>query len=232
MRTMLVTTALAFGMVTAAHADITVESVGIAAVKPDAACVTLSVSQRGVDAPKLQANLRQRAQDLAGRISKLQGIRRCDVKTAGVFLDRLSTLDGAAPAPKVFRGEWLVFVQAAPEEKVALNVVARALESGGELGAESFHQFGESFVAYGVTKADQAYSEALADALTKARMMAKGVADQTGLKLGAVKTVEQDPRFDESPWAGYGVSSPLLFAGPSPENVEVSFRFKITFETK
>jgi len=232
MRSALISIVVALGIVGAAYAEITVESVGTTRVKPDTGCVTMFVSQRGVDAAKLEATLRQRAQELADKLSKLEGVRRCDVKRADLSLERSVMYDGNVPAPKIFRGTYAVVVLAAPEEKLMLNVVRVGVDSGAEMTAEQAH-YAEERVTYGVSKADGAYSDAFADALRKARSRAKHVADQSGLKLGGLKTVVEgsacEPRYVMmEDLRLYGVE----FAGPDPSTVQLSVRFWITFDTK
>jgi hypothetical protein len=236
MRTVLVRAIVALGLVRAACADVTVQSVGTASVKPDVALLAMSVSQKGVDASQLEDAVRRRARQLADQVSKLSGVRRCDVKRSDFSLDRPSVPDGTVPAPTVFESTFLVLVHAAPEQKLVLNVMALGLSHGAALRGESLPSGqGEACPVYGVTKAEDAYAEAFSDALKKARGRAKSVADRAGLKLGGVKSVVEEERFggfNEFGWRRSAVFCPFEFAGPFHDAVEISIKFKITFEVR
>jgi uncharacterized protein YggE len=237
MRSLLVSTVVALAAVATAYAEVTVETTGIAKVKPDVAYLAMSVSQRGTELLKVDAAVRQRAKEVADKLSKLPGVRGCKVKVAQMALDPTSSYaDGMAPPPKIFKGTCAVTVECVPDEAILNKVVSFALETGVELGSDAFRGYpGSSMATYGVTKADEGNAQAFADALKKARTKAQRLADQAGLKLGRVTGVAEDGTF--SPSQAYSMfpfddAYSVEYAGPDPQSVQVSVRFKITFETK
>jgi uncharacterized protein YggE len=237
MRIVIASAVVALGLVAAAYAEVTVETTGSAKVKPDVAYLTFSVSQRGTEFLKVDAAVRQRAKQLADKLAKLPGVRGCKVKVAQTAPDSSSSYsDGMAPPPRIFKGTCAVTVECGPDEAIVNKVVSGALENGVELGSDSFRGYpGSSMASYGVTKAEEGEAQAFADALKKAKTKARRVADQAGLKLGQVTDVLEVGSF--SPYPGYPMSpvddSDLLeYAGPDPQSVQITVRFRITFETE
>ena len=237
MRSVLASTVVAIGMVAAAYAEVTVETTGIAKVKPDVAYLTFSVSQRGTDLLKVDAAVRQQAKQLADKLSKLPGCGPAKSKS------RKPSRNSRRPIwtewrrrLRFFKGTCALTVECGPNEAVVNNVVSVAVEIGVELGSDSFRGYPGSFIAtYGVTKADDAYMAAFADAMKKARAKAQRVAYEAGLKLGRVTGVAEDRPFPMSytyPMLPVDDAASLEYAGPDPQSVQVAVRFKITFEAK
>ncbi|MGQ9574944.1 MAG: SIMPL domain-containing protein [Thermoguttaceae bacterium] len=229
---------VAMAMAAAAHGQIAVETRGTAVVKPDVAYVGLLVSQRGLEIPK---RVQARANQIADKLSKLQGARKCHVSPPTVSVEQPSAgFDGSVPAPKIFRAQRAMLVEASPEGDVAYKLVAAALDSGAEIVGGLYYSpyvHEATGVVYGVTDADEAYARAFADALKNARLMADRLAAQVGLKLGAVKAVEEQGGSARYSWAdeffqlsrGFRLGP---FVGPDPEKFEIVVRVKMTFETK
>lgn len=232
---------LVVAMAAAAHGQIAVETQGTAVVKPDVAYVGLVVSQRGLELPKLAKDVQARAGQIADKLSKLQGVRKCHVRPPEVSVEEPSrAFDGTAPAPKIFRAHCPMLIEASPEQDLVYKLLAAAVESGAEFHDVLPAAFGFGYdvygtdVVYGVTDADEAYARAFGDALKRASLMAERLAAQAGLKLGAVKTVEHQG--DRSRGCEYPPPTSRFagaqVVGTDPEKFEIVVRVKITFETK
>ena len=220
---------VAGGIVLASHvrADITVSARAEVVTKPDAVVVTLVLSVKDIEFPRLHQKAASKVEALTADLQTYDFITRLETGS-GKFIEDLGFSQGGAPDEVLFTRDYWVRVYAKPDEDRILEIVQLAKSKGFRLaGANPFEE--EGAVMYMLVDGNNALDKAFREAIDAARRKANVIARATGLSVGRVSDVVLGEDYDD--YGGY-VGQRDRFVSTDPVGVKVIVSGTVTFETE